>query len=183
MSRADRGGIARRDGETSLHGDGAVVFMVRLHERSHAAITYLLRELRARGAGRAGRVFLSALHEGGRKLNRDDMHKDTITREQLVAQVKRLDKNISAHDKIFNTALFMLAAYYVGHDLGTLEALTGVSREFMAERTGRLRESGIWVGDDKTDCEWFARGGGLAFWLDVGVAEGYGQRFKRGGQG
>jgi hypothetical protein len=97
---------------------------------------------------------------------------EEITREQLVAAVLNLDKNLIEGEVYFKTALFMLGALYVGHDLGKLEKLTGVEREFIEPRADRLRRARIWVKDDKTACEWFEDGGGVAFWIDVAVAEG-----------
>lgn len=130
-------------------------------------------KLRRAGAGDAADEYkLRASAEAGDGAD--------ITREQLVEAIHRLDPKVVEGDEYFDTALFMLGALYVGHDLDKLEKLTGVSREFIEPRADRLRRAGVWRANDKTACEWFDEGGGLSFWMDVAVALGLMNRGKGG---
>jgi len=68
---------------------------------------------------------------------------EEVTRGQLVATINQLDPKVKPGDGYFETALFMLAALYVGHDLEKLEQLTGVSRDYIEPRAERLRRAGV----------------------------------------
>jgi|ERR1044072_3907863 hypothetical protein len=96
-----------------------------------------------------------------------------ITRDELVAAIRNLDPNVVEGTQTFKTALFMLAALYLGHeDLDKLAEFTGVGRDYIEPRAKRLRAQGVWIEGNRTACSWWEEDGAFAFWMDVNVAEG-----------
>lgn len=70
------------------------------------------------------------------------------------------------------SATILLAAEVIGQNVDRLALLTGYPREFVARCARRLVDNGVWV-NGRTASAW--RGcevDSLAFWADVGVAEG-----------
>jgi hypothetical protein len=87
--------------------------------------------------------------------------------------IKTLDPGLPEDDDAFKTATLLLAALIVGADEEKLADFTGLDPDFIAPRAERLRQNGVWQGE-QTHCDWDnEEGGAIAFWLDVNVAEGY----------
>lgn len=98
-----------------------------------------------------------------------------VTVEQIEREVRRLDPHSTGSG--FQTAVLMLAALQIGTgDVEALQRFTGFDQEFIETRATNLRRNGIWTADGKTDCAWFEKDGGIAFWCDVNVAEGLMER-------
>jgi len=87
-------------------------------------------------------------------------------------EVQRLDPKTAPEEPAFKTGVLLLSALQVGPNVDRLAKFTGYSKTFIRERAKRCRENGIFIGS-KVACEWFDKEcGGVAFWMDVLVAEG-----------
>lgn len=92
--------------------------------------------------------------------------------QEIEREVQHLDPNLDADNSSFKTAVLLLAAALMSQDIDALVEFTGYPTEFITERAEKLRKNGVWV-DGKTVADWLdPETGGLAFWLDVLVAEG-----------
>lgn len=76
-----------------------------------------------------------------------------------------------------DTGVMLLAALEVGPDEQKVAEFTGIPLDYIRPRAERLRANGVWK-NGKTHCEWFAKDGGVAFVMDVCVAEGLMGRTK-----
>lgn len=95
-----------------------------------------------------------------------------ITLPFIKKEVHRLDPALNESEDYFKTAVVMLSALKVGTDVDELVKFTRLPEPFIAERVGRLNASGIFDGDE-IRANWFdEENGGIAFWMDVAVAEG-----------
>jgi len=105
--------------------------------------------------------------------------KKVWTLDDLKKEVKRLDpKTSDENEPAFKTALILLSALVVGANQKNIAKFTKIPQKFIAERAKRLRANGIWRGS-KTNCDWFEKSGGIAFWCDVLVAEGLIRRVNK----
>jgi hypothetical protein len=96
-----------------------------------------------------------------------------MTQKEIIAEVKKLDPNLSESDSSFKTARLMLTAATEGvFNADVLAGLVGLPRSFVRKRIKNLRDNGVFK-DGKVYCEWFDKNGGIAFWMDVCVAEGW----------
>lgn len=99
-----------------------------------------------------------------------------MTREQLVAEVKRMDPALSEDSSTFTVALILLASAVVGPNVVRISKLLGVPRSVVAHYSATLRRNRVWV-RGKIRCNWHdEETGGAAFWIDVCVAEGLMER-------
>lgn len=109
----------------------------------------------------------------------DETTDDTATMEQIKEAVHELDPALTDEsDETYRVAVLMLAASQIGtaDDLA-LARFTNEHAEWVAQIGQRLRSSGVWTEDGGTACEWFEpESGGIAFWLDVAVAQGLVER-------
>lgn len=91
--------------------------------------------------------------------------------------VKELDPKLSEKDGAFAAAMVLIAASQVGTKADRIAKRTGLKRELVRAYNRRLREQGIFTKDGKIACDWFDKeSGGIAFWMDVAVAEGLMQK-------
>jgi len=87
-------------------------------------------------------------------------------------EVQRLDPEIKLDDPCFKTGVMLLASIQVGANADRLAKFCRYSRDFVRPRARRARKNGIWQ-YDAVSCDWFdEKSGGVAFWMDVMVAEG-----------
>lgn len=87
--------------------------------------------------------------------------------------VKEMDPNLSEEDGAFAAAMVLIAATQVGTKADRIAKRTGLKREVVRAYNRRLREQGVFIKNGKIACEWFdKKTGGIAFWMDVSVAEG-----------
>ena len=98
--------------------------------------------------------------------------------DKIRAEVKKMDPNLDARTFAFKAAVCLLSALQVGPDVDKVAEFTGFPRKTVNEFAERLIEGGVWK-DGKTCCEWFEKdNGGIAFWMDVCVAQGLMQRHQ-----
>ena len=94
------------------------------------------------------------------------------TLDELKQTIHELDPELKETDDYFKSALVLLTALYVGPRVVAVSKFTGLPRQFVRERAARLRDSKVWV-KGATQGEWRdPDNGGIAFWMDVAVAEG-----------
>jgi hypothetical protein len=87
-------------------------------------------------------------------------------------EVKRLDPQVNKEDDAFKTGVLLLASLQEGANIQRLAKFTGYDKGFIRERAARARKNGIFVGGE-VRCDWFdEKAGGVAFWVDVLVAQG-----------
>ena len=97
---------------------------------------------------------------------------ENLTIERVRAEVKRMDPNVDENSSEFRSAVILLSALVVGPRVREVATFTGYKYRDVAERFRRLRASGV-VRQGQLSIQWFDEdGGGIAFWLDVLVAEG-----------
>jgi len=99
----------------------------------------------------------------------------SLTLRQIKNAVHRLDPAIKPVDEAYSVAVIMLAALQVGANIRRVARFTGYLIREVAEIGRRLRTNGVWCGP-KTQCEWFEKDGGIAFWMDANVGLGYMER-------
>jgi hypothetical protein len=101
------------------------------------------------------------------------MADSTLTLEQVIAEVQKLDPSLTKEHRYFKTAVFMMAAFKgVGQSDVALHKFTGFSRGFLIRRIKNLKRSGIW-GNGEFHHRWFEDDiGPIEFRLDVKTAEG-----------
>lgn len=101
-----------------------------------------------------------------------------ITLACLKKEVNRLDPKLSSKDETFKTALVLLAGLKVTADAKKIADFTKLPLAFVKAKEKNLRRNKVWVGT-KTNCEWFQENGGIAFWMDVLVADGMANRVSQ----
>ena len=95
-----------------------------------------------------------------------------MTLNEIKAEVKKMDPQLDRRTKAFKAAVCLLSALQVGADSEAVSKFTGYPRKLVDAFTERLISGGVWR-EGKTCCEWFEEdNGGIAFWLDVCVAQG-----------
>lgn len=98
------------------------------------------------------------------------------TIERVRDQVKQMDPSLTETDSAFESAVILLSALVVGPAVRRVAQFTGYPQRRVSERFARLKAGGV-IRGGKMVIEWFdEEGGGIAFWLDVLVAEGQMQR-------
>lgn len=103
--------------------------------------------------------------------------KNNVTLEQIKKEVKALDPDLEKGET-FNIALILMSSCIVGPNIQRLSKFTRFPRSYIAKFSRRLRENRVWV-KGKIQCEWFEKeAGGIAFWMDVMVAQGIVTRCK-----
>lgn len=102
-----------------------------------------------------------------------------ITVVDLGREVVRMDPSIDLRSDSYKAALCLLASVHVGPDPEKISGFTGVHPDLVGSFAERLTASGVWH-KGRVYCEWFDKvNGGVAFWLDVCVAQGLIERAKR----
>ena len=90
--------------------------------------------------------------------------------------LKELDPNLSSDSEAFKAGLILLAALDVGTSVGAIRGATELPLTTVRLACRNLRSSGVFKGG-KIYCEWDdEKSGGIAFWMDVAVANGLIQR-------
>lgn len=101
-----------------------------------------------------------------------------LTLEQLRNQVKRLDPKLNENEESFGIALMLLAGIHVGADIKKISDFIKVPVKWLEPYEKRLRDQGVWVGENTT-CDWVnEKTGAIAFWCDVLVAQGMLEKTK-----
>lgn len=99
--------------------------------------------------------------------------------DEIFDAVRALEPALEPSDRRFQVAIVCLAGAVVPHLVYDVRRFTGYRLEFVGPVVRRLRDQGIWR-DGTVPAAWFGEGGGLAFWLDVAVAEGLLDRVSEG---
>jgi len=98
------------------------------------------------------------------------MEKDLVKRINL--ELKRLDPRLSPEDESFKAAAVLLAGLEIGLNISKLSKALGYDRSLVCKFAYNLRKSRVWRGR-KTYANWNdEESGGVAFWMDVCVAQG-----------
>ena len=96
--------------------------------------------------------------------------------EKIRKEVKNMDPNLDARTMAFKAAVCLLSGLQVGTNPSAIAEFTGFPLKTVQGFAEHLVKSGVW-NDGKTYCNWFdEEHGGIAFWCDVAVAQGYLQR-------
>lgn len=96
-----------------------------------------------------------------------------LTLGAIKREVRQMDPALRPGDDEYRTAILLLAGLQLGtKNLGALATFTQLPVQYVRVRAKRLRAAGVWTEDGLTACQWFDEGGGIAFWMDVCVAEG-----------
>lgn len=90
----------------------------------------------------------------------------------LHAKVRRLSPSLDPETVTFRAAVLLLTAVVVGQNVDKLARLTGYTRELVARCARRLVDNGVWKNGNTVRTWDDPETGPLAFWGDVGVAEG-----------
>jgi mannose/fructose/N-acetylgalactosamine-specific phosphotransferase system component IIB len=102
-----------------------------------------------------------------------------LTKEQIIAEVKKLDPKLTEKDEAFKIATILLTALQTGADTKKISKFLNIPEKELKTYEKHLRESGVWT-KDKTIADWFGKDGGISFWMDVAIAQGYITRVKAG---
>lgn len=100
---------------------------------------------------------------------------DKTLLDNLRVAIRQLDEKVAETDPAFMGASILLASTLLGADEAAIAAALDYEPEFVDQLGSRLRNSGIWTGRDISDDHrdaWEAESGGIAFWMDVSVANG-----------
>lgn len=95
-----------------------------------------------------------------------------VTGERIFKEIQRMDKALKRDDPVFVDAVVLLDSSIVGPSADKIADHLGLPRSTVREIGKRAREYGLWVGDKVAAGDWFAKDGGIAFWLDVAVLRG-----------
>lgn len=89
------------------------------------------------------------------------------------AEVRRMDPDLDEDDDGFKAATVLLASVVVGTNQRGLVKFTHYPAALIAKFAANLRRSGIWIKDGRVaHSGWLDKDGGIAFWMDVCVAQG-----------
>ncbi len=103
------------------------------------------------------------------------MDKKKWTLARIGAEVLRMDPKVDPDSDTFQAAVVLLCGVVVGPSKAA--AFSGYPASVTGPIVERLRTSGIWKGRQVHHSGWFDEdAGGMAFWMDVCVAEGLMQR-------
>lgn len=92
--------------------------------------------------------------------------------------IKSSDPNVNEDDESYKAAAVLLAAINVGQNQSKIVKLLGYPRALVAKFAYNLKKSGVWK-NGKTYAEWNdPENGGIAFWMDVCVAQGLMERAR-----
>jgi hypothetical protein len=94
--------------------------------------------------------------------------------EQIKIDVLELDPVLDRKCLEFRLAVLVIAARWVGPDIGQLVSFTHYSRKFVEAVSSRMRAAGRWT-DDKVHFDHWFEGDTLLparFWLDCLIADG-----------
>ncbi|HUX56077.1 MAG TPA: hypothetical protein VMV77_03835 [Bacteroidales bacterium] len=89
--------------------------------------------------------------------------------------IRELDPHLDKTSDTFKRATILIASIFVGANKDKISDLLKIKRndKTLLEVDERARKSKIWKGN-KVHCNWMdKKSGGVDFWLDVCVVEGY----------
>lgn len=96
-----------------------------------------------------------------------------VTKEYIEKTISELDKELSKKDDAFKPACILLSSAFVGADNKKISELLKIPVDEIKPLEKRLRASKVWI-KDKVNADWDdKKNGGVAFWCDVGVAQGF----------
>ncbi len=95
-----------------------------------------------------------------------------VTIDTIRKEVARLDPKLDVESDGYKAAVVLLSSLQVGPNIKRTAKFAQYPRAKVARFSRNLRKSGVWRGG-KLYVEWFEeKNGGIAFWMDVCVAEG-----------
>lgn len=93
--------------------------------------------------------------------------------KKIKTEIHRLDPSLDEDDPSFKIAVILLMSLHVGPNIKRLAKFVKSPRSFVAEVSRLARKNKIWKGG-KIYCDWGnKKTGGIAFWLDVAVCQGW----------
>lgn len=98
-----------------------------------------------------------------------------INKKFIEEQIKKLDPKLKKNDEVFKIATILLSGLEVGADSKAIAKFLDIDIKDVEKYEKNLRKGKVWQGK-KTACEWFEKDGGIAFWMDVLVAQGLVER-------
>ena len=100
-----------------------------------------------------------------------------LTIQEAEDVVREMDPNVREED--VQVGGLLIASAVIGNDEQALAVFTGYEPDFIATCGRRLRDNGVWVGDELCVDWWDEETGGVAFWMDVCIAQGLMRRARR----
>lgn len=92
---------------------------------------------------------------------------------EIYKTVHDLDKALGEDEDTFKTAALLIALLQMPPDASALSRFLKLPIGFVEERLKRLRAQGVLDANGTVLADWFdEEHGGVAFWMDVAVAEG-----------
>lgn len=94
---------------------------------------------------------------------------------EIFVVVSQLDEKLKRTDTAFMVAAILIAALKFGADEDEIAYHLGYAPEFVSTIGQRLRKSGVWEGlTSAHQNAWSdSESGGMAFWMDVTIGEGF----------
>jgi hypothetical protein len=92
-------------------------------------------------------------------------------------EVHRLDPSLKEDDESFKIAVILMSSVIIGANIKRLAIFTHYSRNYIAKIGVYFRKNEVWKNGKVCAGEWFEKdSGGIAFWMDVAVGQGYLER-------
>ncbi len=96
-----------------------------------------------------------------------------VDKKFIEKEVKKLDPLVKKSDEAFKIATILLSGLQVGADTKKIAEFLKINEKEVKKYEKNLRDNKVWV-KSKTQCNWFdKKEGGISFWLDVSIAQGY----------
>jgi hypothetical protein len=93
-------------------------------------------------------------------------------------EVYRLDPVITEEDDGFKVAVILISSVIVGANIKRLAIFTHYTREYIAKVGKYFRKNQVWKNGEVDTSEWFKKEtGGVAFWMNVAVGQGFVKRY------
>lgn len=103
----------------------------------------------------------------------------SVTIEQIREDIRQMDDGLEEDSDGFKVAVIVLSSAIIGPNIKRLARFTGYGRDFCSEISRHCREGGLWRGGRVYHSGWDdEKTGGIAFWLDCALAQGYIERTK-----
>jgi len=100
--------------------------------------------------------------------------KQQLTITELKKEIRRLDPKLKTTDPAFTTAVILMASAIVGADARAISKYSAIPLSEVTKRSKNFRKQKVWVGEKVRHSGWFDKEtGGIAFWLDVAIGQGY----------
>jgi hypothetical protein len=90
--------------------------------------------------------------------------------------LREMDPNLKPDDDAYPAAAALVAAATVGTSADKIARRARIPRSKARAIAARCREAGLFAAGKISHGGWFGKDGGIAFWLDVAVAQGYMER-------